>query len=404
MGLGVAAAAALMWSCTEDPLALDAGTAPGVTSVTRDIKLRASELPLWRDTTVTGFARPETAAFSLVVNGSDLAARTLARLNVPDTVRTFADTLPATEFSELSVRIQIDTLRSEFAGFPVTMRMISLTQGFESDRVTWDEAGPGRPWMVPGGDLGPQLGSVQMEALTDSLVMTLDVDPDSLLKAWRATDGEPGFVLTAEGPDARIQVLQVLFRYDALLEGRTVPVERNQPADPRTFITDPTIPDPGLPLRIAGLPTARFYMEFEPPDSVGGIPLRGATINHAELEFHPLPPPPGPFALERGIATRQIPLLGDPFILGEKTPIGAPPLNFTLVSPDSLAAGVSLRIDVTGLIQRAANASGRIRIGMRADPDAQALGYWEFGSVESPLALQPELRIILTPPPDFEVP
>ena len=47
----------------------------------------------------------------------------------------------------------------------------------------------------------------------------------------------------------------------------------------------------------------------------------------------------------------------------------------------------------------------QIRLTVRAAPtDAQAFGFWEFGSVESPLVLQPELLMLVTPPIGFPVP
>lgn len=392
-------------ACTEDPLALDSDSAPGATSETLDFTLTVTDLPSWRDTTYIGFALPTEAVFQLVSNSSRLTARALGRVNVPDTITTFADTLPVDTFDSLSVRIQIDTLRSEFSALPVTLKMIELTRSFDSDVVTWTQAGPGTSWTTPGGDLGVELGSVEIVAITDSLVMTPDVSADSLLKAWQDSDGEHGFVLVVEGPETTIHIQQVLFRYRALLEGRTQPVTQEQVWRPRTFITDPVQPPPGIALRIGGLPASRFYLDFDVPAEIDGVPLAGATINHAELVFEPLPPPADPFALERSLATRPMTLLADPFVFGEKTPVGSAPLSFTTLDPDSLAAGRAVRLDVTLLVLDAVrDGDPRIRLGFRGEPDAQALGYWEFGSIEAPFALRPRLRIVLTRPAIFEIP
>ncbi|MCG8467895.1 MAG: hypothetical protein MJB57_06730, partial [Gemmatimonadetes bacterium] len=57
-------------SCTEDPLALAADDAPGASTSTRDVSMSVTDLATWRDTTLTGFALPGTAAFSLVSNDS----------------------------------------------------------------------------------------------------------------------------------------------------------------------------------------------------------------------------------------------------------------------------------------------------------------------------------------------
>jgi hypothetical protein len=62
---------------------------------------------------------------------------------------------------------------------------------------------------------------------------------------------------------------------------------------------------------------------------------------------------------------------------------------------------------VTALVDLVANVDtlSRIRLTVRAAPtDAQAFGFWDFGSVESLLALQPELLMLVTPPIGFPVP
>jgi len=398
-------AGATLAACVEDPLALDSANAPGETAQTRDFTLKVSDVPTWRDTTYTGFALPNEARFDIVSNGSKLGARVLGRLNVPDTINTFADTLPVDVFDSLDVRFQIDTVRSEFSAFPVTLKMIELTSPFDADSVTWLETGLGPAWMTPGGDLGVVIGSVEITGMSDSLIMTPDLPADSLLKAWQDTDGENGYALVLEGPEARINVQQVQFRYDALLQGRTRPVSREQVSIPRTFITDPVQPPSGMALRIGGLPASRFYVDFDLPAQIGGIPLVGSTINHAELDFEPLPPPAEPFALERPLASRIMTLLADPFVFGAKTPIGSSPLRFTPLDPDSLSGGRMIRLDITLLVVSAVrNGDLNIRIGLRGVPDAQALGFWEFGSEESPPELRPRLRIVLTPPPVFPVP
>lgn len=404
--LWVAFVATAAWvGCTEDPLALTGEAAPGASAETRDLTIPVGDLDLWRDTTYSGFALPATAPFALAADEDDLQARILGRLNPPDTIRTFADTLPAQEYSDVRVLVRLDTLRSAFPESPATLRLVSLTRGFDEDSVGWQQASAGVPWTTPGGDLGVELGSVEIASRTDSLLVDLAVSADSLLKAWRASDGESGFALLVQGAGTRLHVTVLRFEYAATLEGRTEPVEQIQSPDARTFITDPPLPPTGLPLRVGGLPSARFYVEFRTPESIGGIPLAGATINFAELVFQPLPPPPGPFPLERSLTARQLTLLADPFVVGPKTPLGASPQSFVLLEPDSLSAGRPVRMNVTGLLASGTrDAPALIRLGLRPEPDAQALGYWEFGSVEAAPALRPRLRIILTPPPEFDVP
>jgi hypothetical protein len=392
-------------ACVEAPLSLDADSAPGASSETLDFTLLASELSRWRDTSYVGFTLTSQSRFRLIANTSDQMARIIGTLNVPDTIKTFSDTLPASRFDSVSVRLAVDTIDSRFSSFPITVRMVELTRSFDQDSANWVEAALGEPWMTPGGDLGVQLGSVELTEVTDSIVLRFDVSEDSLMKAWRESDGEPGFAFLVEGPETLLSVRSMTFRYQALLEGREFPVNRTQQPTTGTFITDPPPPPIGLPLRMGGLPATRFYIDFDVPTSIDGVSLEGTVINHAELAFMPLPPPDAPFPLEKILASRQVKVLADPFVFGEKTPIGTSPLTFEPLSGDSLAIGRPLRYDVTLLILRAIR-SGEltIRLAFRGDPDGQTFGFWEFGSVEAIAALQPRLRIILTPPPKFEVP
>lgn len=408
--LGAVLAAVAMSSftlsaCIEDPLALDANDAPGASSPTLDFTLVASELPRWRDTTYAGFVLTSQSGSRLLANTTDLRARILGTLNVADTVRSFSDTLPAQSYDSLNVRLVVDSLESTFTSFPVTVRMVELGQSFEEDSATWAQAGPGRPWLMPGGDLGVQIGSAEMTEVADSARIEIEVDQDSLMKAWRASDGEPGFAFIVEGPETVLSVRSITFRYEALLEGREVPINQTQSPTTGTFIHDPPTPPIGLPLRMGGLPASRFYVDFDIPFTLGGVSLEGASINHAEVVFTPLAAPAAPFPLERVLESRQVKLLADPFVFFEKTPIGTSPLTFVPLAADSLAAGRPLRYDVTLLILDAVRDDDpTIRLGFRGDPDGQTFGFWEFGSIESALQLQPKLRIILTPPPDFEVP
>ncbi len=404
----VVLAAAASAACTEDPLtSLDGDSAPGTSTSTLEFLIDSADLPTWRDTTVTGFALPSSASFTISSNRPALLARTLLRYNVPDTIRTFGDTLPPDTFESADLLVVIDTVASELSGTPVTLRALGLTRGFDPDSATWTRAATGTPWATPGGDFGIQLASAELAALSDTLVLEFDVPVDSLLKAWIDSDGEPGFALVVEGPEASLRFRQATLRYDVVLQGRTAAVAQTQVAQIRTFITDPPPPPPGAGLRIGGLPASRLYFDFTPPEILGGASIRGSTINHAVLIFYPLPPPGEPFSLERSLTTRPVTLLSDPFVLGAKTPIGPTPQAFTTLDPDSLAAGVPTRLDVTALVRGALSGEAPvrpIRLGLRADPDAQTLGFWEFGSREAAAGLRPQLRIFLSPPGQFTIP
>ncbi len=406
-GFTIAALAVVAFtvSCTEDPLALGPDSAPGTSTETRDVTLSVTDLPLWRDTTVTGFALPANASFLFLSNDPALMGRSLVRFNIPDTIRTFADTLPVDTFDSVNVLLRVDTIRSEFTDLPLTFRLVQLNQPFDADSVSWLEAAPGVPWTTPGGDLGVEIGSGVLEAMSDTVFLSLAVSEDSLLKAWQNQDGGDGVALLVEGSTSRIRLQQIVIRYQATLVGRDNPVSQTQQPDSRTFITDPSLPDTDEDLRLGGLPASRLYLDFAPPEELDGVLLSAATINHAELILHPLPAPQDPFAIELPLAVRQITLLADPFEFGAKTPIGSADGSLIGLSPDSLATGAALRLDITLLIARAVRDSiPNIRLGLRGDPDAQVLGFWEFGSIEALAAFRPQIRILYSPAAVFGIP
>ena len=394
----------LLGACAEDPLSLGSEKVPGAGVETRDVTISVSELSTWRDTTLIGFAGPSTAPFVYASAGTDLSSRGLARFNVPDTVRTFVDTLPVARFEEVEFELSFDTIRSEFTDFPVTVKLVQLGERFEPHVATWREAAAGVPWTEPGGSLGVEIASAVLEAVSDTLLMTPAVAEDSLMKAWQREDGGNGFAIVLDGPETKLRVTQMVLRYDPTLVGRTLPVPQTQLWDDRAFILDPPQPPTGTELRVGGLPASRIYFEFVPPGFLGEAGLEGATVSQAEVILYPLAAP-DLYAAERTIQARKVSLLGDPFLVGEKTPIGSGDAATTTLDPARLREGEPVRLDITLLMARAVQDSlRRIRIGFRADPDAQALGYWEFGSAESPPELRPRLRIVFSSPPDFTVP
>ncbi len=391
-------------ACSEDPLSLGSEQVPGAGTETRDVTISVSALPSWRDTTLTGFARPSTARFVYISTEAEVSSRGLARFNVPDTIRTFVDTLPVATFGEVEFTLHFDTVRSEFTTFPVTVKLVELGERFEPHDATWQEAAAGVPWTVPGGDLGVEIASAVLDSVSDNLLMTPAVAEDSLMKAWQRTDGGNGFALVLEGPETKLRVSQMDLRYDPILVGRSLAVPQVQFWEERAFILDPPQPPTGTALRVGGLPASRIYFEFVPPDDLGETGLAGATVSQAEIILYPLPEPEL-YAAERTIEARKISLLGDPFETGAKTPIGSGDRVTTTLDPARLREGEPVRLDITRLVARAVQDSlSRVRLGFRADPDAQALGYWEFGSAESPLELQPRVRIVFSSAPRFTVP
>lgn len=404
-GLAGGLIAALAVGCTEDPITGPDG--PGVTAPTVEAVLDVTQLPLWRDTSLVGFALPVDAPFKVLSDRPELRARLLGRFDVPDSLVAGDDTVQIEGFVSGTVAVRFDTARSEIPAHPLRLQLYALSRDFVPAEATWEEAGAGQPWESPGGDLDVLIAEGVLEEPGDSVTIELP-RADTLLELWRQTDGRPGFAVLVAEPEARLRVTVVRLRLEAEIEPAENPVVERGFAQPLTFIFDPPQPEPGAVLRVGGVPAARAYLAFRPPESVEGISLRAATVNRAELRFHPLAMPSEPFGMDRQTSGRPVELRADPFELGLKTPIGLPAPGALVFAPDSLVDGFPISVDVTALIQEWADEASQpedpIRIGLRLEPDAQTFGYWEFGSEDAPAGLRPELRIVFTPPASFGTP
>jgi hypothetical protein len=356
-------------SCTEDPiLATNSETAPGFATPTIEVVLEAGELPAWRDTTYWGFVLPSTAAYSLSSDSETLRSRPLGRFStIPDSL--FVDTarVAIDSFTSAAIRLTIDTLASEIPAGGVELAAWSLSRSFDANEATWLNAREGEPWSTPGGDLLDILGTDSLSFEVDSLTAL----PDT------------------EGLDTVLNISRV--------------------ASPTTFIFDPPTPDPTTRLRLGGLPGARYYLDFELPDSLGFIELRGATINRATLEFRPTRAPDDPFELRGALAAQAVRLLADPFVYGEKTPIGSTLGDLESLNPDSLASGVTMQYDITSLIRvwtqiPSDSAFFPLRVGIVPVPENRQFGFWEFFSREDGPGLRPVVHLLFTPNPSFLLP
>jgi hypothetical protein len=405
--------ALLGWGCGDSLLTeADASNAPLLGNPTVELILRSSDMATWRDTTFQGYSIPQDAPFQIIVDQTDLEARTLARFPlIPSTFE--LDTLSFTvdSFVSASFRVVIDTAGSTIVPPTYTVSAFSLAESFDGVSATWTEASSGVPWTTPGGTLGTLLGSVEVTVgdtlvPADTIFVPIQVDVDSLLVGWRENGGEPGVAFLVQAGNG-LGVANLGIRMRATLVETDTIVSFLRSPDPSTFIYDPPQPPVGTPLRVAALPSNRFYFDFVLPDTFDGVPIRGSTINLAELVFAPFPPPAAPFALTEPIAGQAFTLLADPFIFGPGTPVG-PPLQDLTFDPDSLAAGVPIRFDVTLSILRWASAPEdslpKLRFGVKPLPDARSIRFWQFGSAESLPFRQPRLRILLTPEARFLLP
>lgn len=411
--------AVLAGACTEDSL-----TGPGPEEGEKDaaetveLALTPSQMATWRDTTFTGFAVSSDAPFVFLANGPDLRSRALLRYLVADSAVVDDDTLGIAEYVDGRVRLVLDTARTTVPEDGVTFRVFPLTRSFTSSEATWEQAADGESWTDPGGDFADEVGRLEIAEPTDSVLTdTLDIplgsDTDSLLTAWSASDGEPGLAALVDTEGARVQVREAILDFEARPEGRDTLVGGAVATFgnrlPSTFISEPSAPPPGNDrLRVGGLPASRLYLSFRPPLEVDGERIEGSTVNRAEIVLRPASPPSEPFALAHTVDAAAVRLLADPFELGPGTPIGGALEggNITL-DPDSLAAGSAIRFELTDEITRWASnpdSAGSLGVAVLLRPDAQTLGFWEFGSSSSAAGLQPFLRVLFTPRTEFDVP
>jgi len=397
-------------SCTEDSLiGVDPDSPPGQSSETIELSVDVGDLPVWMDTTFVGFAVPSNSGIRLVASGPTLKSRLMGRFaTIPDSI--FFDTarVAIERMESARLRILVDSLSgSVLPDSGTELRFHSLTRGFDERDVTWGDAREGEPWTTPGGDLGDLLGSIRIDSLQDTIFMPLSVDTDSLLSAWRATDGESGYVLSTLVDGTSITLSSLALVFDVLPEGQDTLIEAVRAPDPSTFIFDPETPPPAGKLRLGGLPSARMYLRFELPETLDGIPLRGSRINRAALVFRSLGTPPAPFATTDTLFATVFNLLANPFELGPKTPIGANFGNFIELNPDQLGSGGEQVFNITALIQAWAAAPPdslpELRMGVRALPEGDNITFWEFGEGTDPVN-SPRLELLITPPTGFGVP
>ncbi len=401
-------------ACGADSLLTEADprTAPLLGTETVEVRIRASEMVEWRDTTYSGYAVAQDAGFLLISARPDLEAHTLARFpNIPATFEIDTLEFGVDSFVNAAIRLVVDTAASQVDTTEYEVEVYSLLQSFDAGTVSWEEARSGEPWFTPGGSLGDLLARVKVAVddtlgPPDTLLARIQVNADSLLKSWRDNQGEPGVAVLVSSP-VELRVTSVALRMRATLAERDTVVTFFRSPDPRTFIYDPPPPPVGSDLRVAGIPADRFYFDFVMPDTFEGVPLRGSTINLAELLFYPLPPVPPPFALERAIPGAAFILLANPFIFGPNTPIG-PTIDNLTFNPDSLVAGDPVAVTVTASLVNWAlsppDSTPPLRFGVRASPDGQTIQLWDFGSVERPRPREPELRMLVTPNARFRLP
>lgn len=406
----VGAAVLALAGCTEDQLTgVDPDTAPGGARETIEFELSAADLPSWSDTTFTGYALPSTSGIRLVSTSTELVSRVLARFStLPDSVFLDDERIPVERFDNAALRLIIDTLASTIPSAGAQITAYSLSRGFDDREASWTNATAMEPWVMPGGDLGDVLGTLQIASLdADTVFLDFDVASDSLLQTWLADDGEPGLALVAETDGTSLTFDQVVLSFDTKPMGRDTLLATLRSPSPSTFIFDPETPPPAGALRLGGLPAARAYINFRLPEKVGGVKLRGARINRATLLLTSSGPPNAPFATTDTLLASGFSLLTNPIEFGPKTPVGSNFDNSVAIDPEAMQDGGVLAIPITNLVRLWALAEADsipdINLGLRALPEGNGLAFWEYGDVTDP-ARAPRLRILVTPTTQFDLP
>lgn len=432
--LYVALAVLVLSTCGRDEvLDVDPGTAPGPSSPTFEALLDASLLSGWSDTTFGGFAGARVEGYIQVVGGVTLGTmRGLIQFNdVEDTVSIPGSRSEVQTYDSARVVIGVDSTQTFVPAAGMTiLRLVEVQQEWDVS-ATWelavDTLGVAIPWSGgPGGSLGPTILSEDTLTVTvtdtttevpDSLVFWLGEASDSLLRLWADTAEANTGLAVVVADSGQVRLLNPRLDYNAIpVDNPDTAVALSSSSTAKTFIFDPTGTEniEGI-LRMGGVEGWRSYTQFVVPDSVpvlgssGLYPLRGSTVNLAELLLVSLDQLPPPLQAEEPFQMGSYTLVDDFLVFGARTPVGSLISGSgVVVYPDSIAAGDTLHFDLTGLLGSWANASPDsvplLRFVVRPAAVAATVGFWEFGAVDGDPAFAPVLRVVFTPPVEFTLP
>ncbi len=429
------AAAVLFAACQREELvSVDPEEAPGVSTPTLEVLLLPEDLAGWIDTVFSGFSGPSGATFMIAEDGSpNLTSRGLARFLAPIQDSVFAvDTVSAAlRFDSLRFVLSVDTTRTTLASTGTTLQVRGVEDEWDNRSADWelavDSPGVSTPWTAgPGGSLGAVLSEVFLEVKSDSVIFDLSAYSDSLLRLWSdTTQANTGLAIVVADsghvvagiPRLHYNIIPEAYP-DTAIEVRCPSVTSVFYCFPlKTYIFDRSAlpPTEGV-LRVGGADGWRTFTELTIPDSVSvagfaaPVPLRGSTINRAELYLASRDAPPVPFAAEDTFAGTAFELVDDFKLLGAKTPVGSEVREALFeLNPTDLAADSLVTINITSLIQKWAavprdSVALPVRFDLRARPEGTTFGYWEFGAAGGEPEKAPFLRIIFTPRAVFAFP
>ena len=330
-------------ACTDEtPIEVGDDLLPSGDVRTFEVILDLAEFATY-DTTFSGYALPQNAAFTVLANKFEgvLDANTLLRFQQPPpfiNVRNPAGSIvvdSAPRYFAGRLVLRVDTLSSE-SGPPLLVRGFRTAEAWHTS-ATWDlriDTGVVKlPWATRGGTRGAQFDTATWAA-GDSIV--LDVDSQTVAQWIDTTNAARGALIVAETPNTRVRVNSAVLRLSArsVIRPDTV-VNLDVSAGTSTFIFNPQPPAP-TELRVGGVPTWRTIIGIRqdladltfpcPGVSNCQVRLDRAHINRAELLLQPVRTPAG-FILEDTTFTQVRTLSPSPGVPLERSPIGVDVCN-----------------------------------------------------------------------------
>ncbi len=430
----LAIAALVLVACEPDEIVdVDPEAAPGTSSPTLETLLDTSVLTGWADTAFGGFTRAGVTGYIQVVSGAPLGTtRGLVQYDDIEVDIRIPDVISAVQaYDSARVVVGVDSTQTFFpAAGEMILQLVEVQQEWDVS-ATWefavDTLGVAVPWSGgPGGSLGPTILAEDTLALIvtdtttevpDSLVFWLGAASDSLLKLWAdSLEVNTGLaVVVADSGHARLTGARLSYNMIPV-ENPDTAVAATSASTAETFIFDPTGTEniEGI-LRVGGVEGWRSYTQFVVPDSVpvlgsaGLYPLRGSTINRAELLLVSLDQQFPPFQAEEPFQTLTYTLADDFLVFGPKTPVGNQVrAGDVVVFPDSIAIGDTVRVELTWLLadwsQVSQDSVPLLRFVIRPARAAATFGFWDFGAIDGDPSFTPSLRIVFTPPAGFGLP
>lgn len=369
------------------------------------------------DTTYDRIGTLNQAPYGIVADSfaGEMDARVLFRVERPYQV-TYEDTTGSTQVDSLgairggTVTVVVDTLFQPEG--PVQLEVVELTEDWHPGTVSWanraDTADVAEPWAVEGGSLGAILATGTWES-GDTLRIAVDSASASVwhdtLAAFR------GGALQVATSGARMRVESVEFAFDVVPVGYDTLLTAGSVSEQRT-IASPDTTDPGLAIRVGGLPVWRSMLHFLPladvevPCESGPttctIALSEVAVNTANLIVRT--EPVGGRRIERPMRLEARAALEAPGI-----PLTRLPLSRAFGRMrDSLGVSAfadsatleSARIPVTDYVQRnvqlAEGEEPLLWLALTAEAERTIFGYGQFQGVGS--MTPPQLQLVVTIP------